>query len=85
MSSVNFNNKLEELINELKELQKKDVTNDSYAYLINKLSQLSSENFDFLKELILHFIVDSYNGDINVGDKIIQFMKLYSSKDFYGK
>ncbi len=81
MNIVNFNNQKKHLVDELRAFQNEDPANTSYQYLLTQLSQLSLENLKSLKGKIIHFILDSYDGDTTMGDKIVQFLKLYSSSE----
>jgi hypothetical protein len=78
MERLNFNKQLDCLIDSLKLLQKNEPDNPAYEYLIIKLSNLSIDNLQSQKDLILHFMVDSYDGNIELRNKIVEFLSLHS-------
>jgi|GEM_PF-2314116 len=80
MDSLNFSNKLDLLLKDLRILMSVDADNICYDYLIKKMSQLSIENIKAQKDSLTHFIVDSYDGDMDMGNRIIQFCNSYNTK-----
>lgn len=82
MDNTNFKNQLTRLIEELKNLNSNtNNTNASYNFLIDKLCKLSIENLESQRDLLLYFLIDSYDGDKEIANKVIDFLSLYSTKN----
>jgi hypothetical protein len=80
MENLNFDTELKLLLKELYALSNDIDGSASYEYLIKKLSELSLNNFESQKQMILHFITDSYDGGIEVENRVIQFLQRHSTK-----
>jgi hypothetical protein len=50
-----------------------DTTYRSYQQLLYMLSSLNFSNKSHFKGEISHFIIDSYTGDTNLGERLIEF------------
>jgi hypothetical protein len=81
MEDANFYNRINELIAEIRKADQVDVNlKRSYSHLISLLSNLSLANIRDEKDAIMYFIIDSYDGDTQVANKIVEFLQLYASK-----
>lgn len=81
MDEENYKRRLESLVKELTVLQKESNSpNSSYEYLITELTDLSFPDLKKKKNELMHFLVDSYDGDKKTGNSISEFIGLYSSK-----
>jgi hypothetical protein len=71
---MHFKNHLADLIQELKRLDSDaNIANPSYRYLIDELGSLSLENIRTQTDALLYFLVDSYDGEIAIRNKIAEF------------
>jgi hypothetical protein len=81
MIDINFRRRLNELIEEIKKENKNSGNlNPSYLHLIDRLTNLSMTNIESQKGAIMYFIADSYNGSEDIGNKVAEFITLYTSK-----
>lgn len=78
----NFESSLKILIEIIQlENNKHSKSNPSYMYLLNKLSMLSDKNVGDIKDDIMYFIIDSYNGNKIIENKVVTFLSLYTAKN----
>jgi hypothetical protein len=78
MDEENFNRQLNVLIEQIKSSNEDSDSAASYAYLLDKLSGLSINNINNRKDIVLHFLVDSYNGNNQLAGQIAEFLQSYS-------
>lgn len=78
MNEENFNRQLNVLNEELKKVNKD--SEPSYAYLLDKLSDLSIDTINSRKGAILHFLADSYNGSSQIASRVADFITLYTTR-----
>jgi hypothetical protein len=80
MHEENFNRQLNVLIEQIKNFNKNSDSPASYAYLLDKLSGLSINNINDRKDIVLHFLVESYNGSNQLAGQIAEFLQSYTNR-----
>lgn len=77
MKELSFIDCKSEIIQELEILYYYDKNNYSYKYLIDKLLELTPDNVEYRKDQLLYFLVDSYDGEKKIRDKISRFLRIW--------
>lgn len=78
----NFESSLKILIESIQlENNKHGKSNPSYIYLLNKLTMLSDKNVGDIKDDIMYFITDSYNGNKKIENNVVNFLSLYTANN----
>lgn len=78
MDDYNFRKQLKGLIEEVERQENDPVTAPSYHILLEQLSNLTFSNIESKRGLIMHFLVDSYNGSNKIATQVGEFISLYT-------
>jgi hypothetical protein len=80
MDDSNFKRQLNVLIKEIEQHKNDPESAPSYRFLLEQLSSLTLSNIDSRKGLIMHFLVDSYNGSSKIAAQAGEFISLYTKR-----
>jgi hypothetical protein len=80
MDEFNFKRQLNALIEQIKQCRDDPESTPSYRILLEQLSSLTLNNINSKKGLIMHFLVDSYNGSGNIAAQVGEFISLYTKR-----
>jgi hypothetical protein len=80
MDDLNFERQLNALIEQIKQCRDDPESAPSYRILLEQLSSLTLDNINSKKGLIMHFLVDSYNGSGKIAAQVGEFISLYTKR-----
>jgi hypothetical protein len=80
MDDLNFKRQLNTLIEQIEQCRNDPESTPSYRILIEQLSSLTLININSKKGLIMHFLVDSYNGNGKIAAQVGEFISLYTKR-----
>jgi hypothetical protein len=80
MDEQNFRRQLNALIEQIGQQKDDAESTPSYRILLGQLSNLTLSNIESKKGLIMHFLVDSYNGSSKIAAEVGEFISLYTKR-----